>query len=69
MKRTDKIILAAILIVLFSTLTLVMFGWGYLVGAGLTWMGILDSPWPSVRFFMALNILYAVLSILKGKER
>jgi TRAP-type C4-dicarboxylate transport system permease small subunit len=56
-------------VVLYATFLLLSFGWGYVIGAGLTWMGLLSSPLYAVWFFLILNHLALILHILVGFNR
>lgn len=68
--RSTSLLTLILLTLLFYALFLSLtFGWGYLIGAGLTWMGLLSSPTPAVIFFLVLNHLALGAHILAGKGR
>lgn len=57
------------LTLMYCLFLLLTFGWGFIIGAGLTWMGILSTPTYCVVFFLVLNHIALILSILNGRHR
>lgn len=66
--RKSWLTIIVLAVVFYSAFLLLSFGWGFLIGAGLTWLGALSSPTPAIIFFLILNHLALVIHVLAGRR-
>ena len=66
--RNGWLTIIVLAVVFYAVFLLLSFGWGFLIGAGLTWLGALSSPYPCVWFFLILNHLALVVHVLAGRR-
>ncbi len=68
-RKTSLLSLILLTLLFYALFLTITYGWGFLIGGGLTWVGLLDSPTPAVIFFLVLNHLALFAHIWVGNSR